>query len=248
VTEGSLDGKAIVITGASSGLGEAFARMAAAEGAAVMLGARRLERLRTVATEIRAAGGTAEQLAVDVRHPAQVKALAEEALARFGRIDVWINNAGVMRLSALRKCLLAEWNDMVDVNLRGVLAGVAAALPSMIERKSGHIVNVASVAAHKVGPGGAVYSATKSAVAAISEGLRLELKAFNIRSTLISPGQVHTELVDGVLDEDFHGLAREAYKQALQPEAVARAMLYAITQPPDVDVNEIVVRPVSQAF
>jgi NADP-dependent 3-hydroxy acid dehydrogenase YdfG len=245
---GSLDGKAVVITGASSGLGEAFARLAAAEGASVMLGARRLERLRSVVADIRAAGGNAERLGVDVRHPSQVKALADEAVARFGKIDVWVNNAGVMRLSALRKCLIAEWNDMVDVNLRGVLAGVAAALPPMLERKSGHIVNVASVAAHKVGPGGAVYSATKRAVAAVSEGLRQELKAFNIRSTMISPGQVHTELVDGVLDEDFHGPAREAYKQSLQAETVARAMLYAVTQPPDVDVNEIVLRPVSQAF
>jgi NADP-dependent 3-hydroxy acid dehydrogenase YdfG len=185
---------------------------------------------------------------VDVRHPSQVKALAQHALGRFGRIDVWVNNAGVMRLSPLRKCLLDEWNDMVDINFKGVLAGVAATLPAMMERKQGHIVNVSSVAAHKVGPGGSVYSATKMAVAAVSEGLRQELKAHNIRVTLISPGQVHTELVESVLDADFRELAKAAYRAALQPETVARAIHYAITQPADVDVNEIVLRPAAQVF
>jgi NADP-dependent 3-hydroxy acid dehydrogenase YdfG len=244
----SLNNKVVVITGASSGIGETFARLAAAEGASVMLGARRVDRLREVAAEIRGADGIAELWPVDVRNSAQVKTLASETLARFGKIDVWVNNAGVMRLSPLRKCLLNEWLDMVDVNIKGVLAGVAAALPPMMERKQGHIVNVSSVAAHKVGPGGSVYSATKMAVSAVSEGLRQECKAHNIRVTVISPGQVHTELVESVLDDDFRKLAKAAYVEALRPETVSRAILYALTQPADVDVNEIVLRPTSQMF
>lgn len=188
-----MKGKVVVITGASSGLGEATARMLSAEGATVVLGARRGERIEKIADELINKGGRSFALPTDVTDAPQVKKLVDTATEKFGRIDVMINNAGIMPHSPLERLKIGDWDQMIDVNLRGVLYGIAAALPHMIAQKSGHIINVSSVAGHKVNPGGAVYSATKTAVRVISEGLRQEVKPYNIRTTIISPGAIATE-------------------------------------------------------
>lgn len=189
----NMKGKVVVITGASSGLGEATARMLSAEGATVVLGARRGERIEKIADELINKGGRSFALPTDVTDAPQVKKLVDTATEKFGRIDVMINNAGIMPHSPLERLKIGDWDQMIDVNLRGVLYGIAAALPHMIAQKSGHIINVSSVAGHKVNPGGAVYSATKTAVRVISEGLRQEVKPYNIRTTIISPGAIATE-------------------------------------------------------
>lgn len=235
--------KVVLITGASSGIGEATARHLAARGARVVLGARRTDRLHTLTTEIRAAGGTAEYRALDVTVLEEVQAFAEFALKTFGQIDVIINNAGVMPLSPLVELKFAEWNRMIDVNIRGVLHGIAAVLPHMTARKSGQIINLSSIGGHRVWPSCAVYSGTKFAVCAISEGLRQETQ--DIRVTIISPGVVESELADSITSESTAEAIAEFRKSALRADAIARAMAYAIEQPADVDVNEIVVRPVA---
>jgi len=185
----NIEGKIVVITGASSGLGEAAAKHLSEQGAIVVLGARRVDRIRSLANELIKKGGKALALATDVTKYEQVKALVDAAVKTYGRIDVIINNAGLMPHSPLERLKIDEWNQMIDVNIKGVLYGIAAALPYMQQQKSGHVINVSSVAGHKIGPNGVVYSATKHAVRVISEGLRQEVKPYNIRTTIISPVQ-----------------------------------------------------------
>ena len=237
--------KVVVITGASSGLGEATARLLARNGAKLMLGARRVDRLTTLTQEI---GQPEAFLATDVTDADQVKALADKAVAQYGRIDVIVNNAGLMPHSPLERLKVADWDRMIDVNIKGVLYGIAAALPHMTAQKSGHIINVSSVAGHKVGPGGAVYAATKHAVRVISEGLRQEVKPHNIRTTIISPGAVATELPDSITEPDVAERVRKVYENAIPADAFARTVVFAMSQPDDVDINEILFRPTAQEF
>jgi NADP-dependent 3-hydroxy acid dehydrogenase YdfG len=245
----NIQGKVIVITGASSGLGEATARRLSAEGATVVLGARRADRLQRLTKEFEAKGGKSLAVTVDVTDKTQVKKLVDSAVESFGRIDVLINNAGVMPLSPLEKLKVDEWDHMIDVNIKGVLYGIAAALPHMKRQKAGHIINVSSVAGHKVGPTFAVYSATKHAVRTLSEGLRMEVKPYNIRTTIISPGAVATELLDGISDPET-AAANRAYvaKVAVPADSFARAVAFAISQPADLDINEILFRPTNQEW
>jgi NADP-dependent 3-hydroxy acid dehydrogenase YdfG len=243
----NIAGKVVVITGASSGLGEATARLLSAQGAIVVLGARRYERIQALADELSAQGGSALPLTTDVTQPTQVKALVDAAVERFGRIDVLINNAGLMPHSLLERLKIEDWDRMIDVNLKGVLYGIAAALPHMQRQKSGHIINVSSVAGHKVGIGAAVYAATKHAVLALSEGLRQEVKPYNIRTTVISPGAVATELPQSATEPDFAQSLGDFYaKYAIPADSFARAVVFAMSQPDDMDVNEILFRPTRQ--
>ena len=239
--------KIVVVTGASSGLGEATARLLSAEGATVVLGARRVDRLRTLAKELETRGGRALALTTDVSQREQVKALVDTAVQTYGRVDVMINNAGLMPQAPLERLKVDEWDRMIDVNLKGVLYGIAAALPHMQRQKFGHIINVSSVAGHKIGPGFAVYAATKFAVRALSEGLRQEVKPYNIRTTVISPGAVATELPDSVTDPDASKRIRTFYDQVAVPaNSFARVVAFAMSQPEDVDINEILYRPTKQ--
>jgi NADP-dependent 3-hydroxy acid dehydrogenase YdfG len=242
----NVNGKVIIITGASSGIGEASAKLLAQHGARVVLGARRTENLEQIVTAIRQEGGTAEFKAVDVTDREDVKAFVHFAKDTFGRVDVIFNNAGVMPLSLMTALKVDEWDKMIDVNIRGVLNGIAAGLPIMEAQGGGQFINTASISAHMVGPTSAVYSATKYAVWAISDGLRQESK--NIRVTIISPGVVVTELGSDITEESSQGLLKELRKTALTADAIARAVLYAVSQPEDVDVNEIIVRPTASAF
>jgi NADP-dependent 3-hydroxy acid dehydrogenase YdfG len=245
----NIKAKAIVITGASSGLGEATARALSAQGARIVLGARRADRIQSLARELTAGGGEAIAVTTDVTDRAQVKALVDAAVREFGRIDVMINNAGLMPQALLERLQVDEWDRMIDVNIKGVLYGIAAALPHMQRQKSGHFINVSSVAGHKVGSGAAVYAATKFAVRALSEGLRQEVKAYNIRTTIISPGAVATELLDSVTDPDAAARVRKFYADsAISADSFARAVVFAISQPDDVDINEIVFRPTRQEY
>ncbi|NYI03570.1 SDR family oxidoreductase [Allostreptomyces psammosilenae] len=238
--------KTVLVTGASSGIGEATARRLAADGHRVFLGARRTDRLEALVEEITKEGGSADFRRLDVTDAADVRAFVQAARAAFGRVDVLVNNAGVMPLSPLEALRTDEWDRMIDVNVRGVLHGIAAVLPMMREQGGGHVVNVASVGAHEVVPTAAVYCATKFAVRALSEGLRQE-SAGDIRVTLVSPGVTESELADHIGDAE----AREAMKArravALPASAIADAIAYAVAQPPEVDVNEIVVRPAASA-
>ncbi|HTU55690.1 MAG TPA: SDR family oxidoreductase [Acetobacteraceae bacterium] len=243
----NIEGKIVVITGASSGLGEATARLLSAQGASVVLGARRAARLQALADELAAAGGKATALTTDVTRREQVKALVDAAVQAYGRIDVLINNAGLMPQALLERLKIDEWDRTIDVNLKGVLYGIAAALPYMKQQKSGHFINVSSVAGHRVGPGTAVYAATKHAVLALSEGLRQEVKPYNIRTTVISPGAVATELPDSVTDPDAAARVHNFYAAvAIPADSFARAVAFAISQPDDVDINEILYRPTRQ--
>jgi NADP-dependent 3-hydroxy acid dehydrogenase YdfG len=243
----NIKGKVVVITGASSGLGEAAARLLVAQGAAVVLGARRADRLKKLADELTAGGGRALAVVTDVTNCAQVKKLVDTAVQKFGRIDVIINNAGLMPQSLLERLKVDEWDRMIDVNIKGVLYGIAAALPHMQRQKSGHIINVASVAGHVIRPGASVYAATKFAVRALSEGLRQEVKPYNIRTTIISPGAVATELPDTVSDAETAARIRKFYQEvAIPADAFARAVVYAMEQPENVDINEILFRPTRQ--
>jgi NADP-dependent 3-hydroxy acid dehydrogenase YdfG len=245
----NIAGKVVVITGASSGLGEAAARLLSAEGATVVLGARRAVRLKSLVDELTALGGKALARTTDVTDRDQVKPLVDRAVERFGRVDVMLNNAGLMPQSLLASLKVDEWDQMIDVNIKGVLYGIAAALPHMQRQKSGHIVNVSSVAGHKVGPGSAVYSATKHAVRALSEGLRMEVKPYNIRTTIISPGAVASELANTVTDPAVAGRIHKMYEEiAIPPDSFARAVVFAMSQPEDVDVNEILFRPTRQEY
>jgi len=234
-------GKVVLITGASSGIGAGIARELASAGAKVALGARRIERLEALAGELTEAGGTVLAHPLDVTDRDSVAAFANAARDAWGRVDVIVNNAGVMPLSLMASMKVEEWDRMIDVNIKGVLYGIAAVLPEMVERRSGHIINIASIGALAVSPTAAVYCATKYAVRAISDGLRQEHET--LRVTCIHPGVVESELADTITDP----VAIEAMKTyraiALKPDAIARAVRFAIEQPDDVDVNEIVIRP-----
>jgi NADP-dependent 3-hydroxy acid dehydrogenase YdfG len=234
-----------VVTGASSGIGEATARMLARHGARLVVGARRVERLEALVSDIRAAGGTAEYQAVDVTKREQVEALVNRARRTYGRVDVVVNNAGIMPLSTLEQLKVDEWDRMIDVNIKGVLYGIAAGLPIMKEQKSGHFVNISSLAGHRVYPTGAVYSGTKFAVRAISEGLRQEVSP-DIRVTLISPGVVESELGATTTDAETRKRIDEFRAIAIPADAIARAILFAIEQPDNVDVSEMIVQPTGE--
>ncbi len=240
-------GKVVAITGASSGIGEATALLLAGRGAKVVLGARRADLLESLTARIAADGGEACHAAVDVRRREDVAALVRLAGERFGRLDVLVNNAGVMPVSLMDELRVDDWEAMVDVNIKGVLFGIAAALPVFRKQGSGHFVNIASTAAHRIAPTMAVYSGTKFAVRAISEGLRQEA-GDKLRVTVISPGFTRTNFPDSVTDATMKARLEEARdRMAMPPEAVARAIAYAIEQPDDVDVGEIIIRPTAQA-
>lgn len=243
----NIKNKVVVITGASSGIGEATARLLAEKGAHVVLGARRTERLEMLCQEINAAGGSAQYQAVDVTDRANVQAFVDYAVGQFGRVDVIVNNAGVMPLSRLDALKVSEWDQMIDVNIRGVLHGIAAGLPLMQKQQSGQFINIASIGAYAVSPTAAVYCATKFAVRAISEGLRQEAGA-DIRVTVISPGVTESELADSISDEGGRAEMREFRKISIPAMAIARAIAYAVEQPADVDVSELIVRPTASPF
>ncbi len=244
----NIENKVIVITGASSGLGEATARLLAKKGAKVVLGARRTEKLEAIVQDIRAEGGQAEFIGTDITKPNEVQALIEKALSAFGQIDVLVNNAGLMSIAPLSELKVDEWDRMIDINIKGVLYGIAATLPVFQKQNFGHFINLASVAGVKVfSPGGTVYSGTKFAVRAISEGLRHEVGG-TIRTTTIEPGAIESELKFGSSHKESSEFVTDFYKQAIPADSVARAIAYAIEQPADVDINEIVLRPTSQEF
>ena len=243
----NIEGKVVVITGGSSGLGEATARYLAEKGAKIVLGARRLNKLEVIADEIRKSGGAIEVLKTDVTKANDVKALVKKAIDSFGKIDVMINNAGIMPLAPLAALKVDEWDSMIDVNIKGVLYGIAAALPEFQKQKSGHFINLASVAGLNVSPGGAVYSGTKFAVRAISEGLRKEVGK-DIRTTILTPGLIDSELQLGSSDEATSQFVQQVYKDAIPAISIAKAVAYAIEQPDDVDINELVIRPTVQEF
>jgi NADP-dependent 3-hydroxy acid dehydrogenase YdfG len=242
----SANEKVVVITGASSGIGEATGLLLAERGARVILGARREDRLETIRGNIRAAGGVAEIHFLDVTRRDSVDDFLKFAQATYGRVDVMVNNAGIMPLSPLSQLKVDEWERMVDVNIKGVLYGIAAALPFFIQQGAGHFVNISSIAGLVVFPGSAVYSGTKFAVRAISEGLRME-NIPGVRSTVVCPGIVSTELANAITDEEMAKNIRQRRDAfAISPDAIARAVAFAIEQPDDVDINEVVVRPTKQ--
>jgi NADP-dependent 3-hydroxy acid dehydrogenase YdfG len=244
MTQGIKD-KVVIITGASSGLGEATARRLTHDGAKLVLGARRLERLHVLAEELSL--GKDAVMQTDVTEYDQVKRLVDHAVQLHGRIDVIINNAGLMPHSPLERVKVQDWERTIDVNIKGVLYGIGAALPYMKEQKSGHIINVSSVAGHKVRPGSAVYAATKTAVRVLSEGLRQEVKPYNIRTTVISPGAVATELPGSITEPDIAAGINQFYEEfAIPAESFASMVAFAMSQPEDVDVNEILFRPTRQ--
>ncbi|HSP58312.1 MAG TPA: SDR family oxidoreductase [Halomonas sp.] len=240
-----INGKVVIITGASSGLGEATAHRLAKGGAKLVLGARREDRLKALRDAIVEQGGEAIYRVTDVTDRGQVEALAQAAKEAYGRIDVLVNNAGLMPLSPLDQLKVDEWEQMVDVNIKGVLYGIAAVLPTMREQHAGHIINLSSVAGHVVFPSAAVYCATKFAVKALSEGIRQE-GGEEIRSTNISPGAVATELTTTISDPETAQGVGELYEMAIDADAIARAIAFAIEQPADVDVNEMIIRPTKQ--
>ena len=239
--------KVILITGASSGIGEATARHLAALGHRVVLGARRTERLVALAAAIRETGGVADVAQLDVTSLDSMRDFVAFAVERHGQVDVLVNNAGVMPLSKLDALKIDEWNRMIDVNIRGVLHGIATVLPGMQARRGGQFINIASIGAYAVSPTAAVYCATKFAVAAITEGLRQEVGG-DIRVTLVSPGVVESELAESISDGLARDTMREFRKVAIKPEAIARAIAFAIDQPADVDVSEMIVRPTASPY
>jgi NADP-dependent 3-hydroxy acid dehydrogenase YdfG len=242
-----IDGKVVVITGASSGIGEATALLLAERGAKVVLGARGSDRLKALAARIANAGGAAAYAPTDVRRRDDLSGLVGLAGERYGRLDVLVNNAGVMPVSPLDDLRVGDWEEMIDVNIKGVLYGIAAALPVFRKQGSGHFVNIASTAAYRTVPNQSVYSGTKVAVRAISEGLRQEA-GDKLRVTIISPGFTRTNFAEAVTSPEVKARlteARDAF--AMPPDAIARAIAFAIEQPADVDVSEVVVRPTAQA-
>jgi len=246
----SIQNKVVVITGASSGLGEATAKLLASKGARLVLAARRLERLQQLAADIIQAGGQAIAVKTDVSNRMEVDNLIKTAQNQFGTIDTLFTNAGIMPQAPLYKVKVDEWDNMIDVNIKGVLYSIAAVLPIMRERKAGHIINMSSVAGLKVASGrGTVYSATKFAVKAISEGLREELAADGIRVTCLYPGAINTELVQSINDAQARAEVQAFYDAyGIEADAVARAVLYALEQPAEVAINDITIRPTSQGF
>ena len=247
-TNNGLEGKVIAITGASSGIGEAAARYLSDRGAKVVLGARRTENLKAITTDIQAQGGEARFVALDVTQKEDLVNFIQFAQAQFGRVDVLVSNAGLMPLSYIEQLKVDEWERMIDVNLKGVLYGVAAALPVFKAQGSGHFINITSIADRWVGPTSTIYSATKHAVRVVSEGLRQEVDG-TIRVTVIAPGATESELANTISDAEMKKTVVEQFRTELIPaEAVARAIGYAVAQPADVDVNEIVVRPSAQRY
>jgi NADP-dependent 3-hydroxy acid dehydrogenase YdfG len=238
----NIAGKVVVITGASSGIGEATARLLAQSGASVVLGARRTEKLEALTSAIRSEGGSVDYKILDVTKREQMEELINYVKNTFGQVDVIVNNAGVMPLSKLEALKVDEWDRMIDVNIRGVLHGIAAGLPIMKEQGFGQFINISSIGGHTVSPTAAVYCATKFAVRAISEGLRMEV-GDDIRVTIVSPGVIESELADSISDEEASQVMKEYRKIAISPDSIARTILFAIEQPADVDVNEIIVRP-----
>ena len=238
--------KVIAITGASSGIGEATAQLLAARGAKLVLGARRIDRIEALAARITAAGGHATAIATDVRRRDDVAQLVARAGERFGGLDVLISNAGIAPISLLDELRVADWEDMIDVNLKGVLYGIAAALPVFRAQGRGHFVNVVSTSGLKIVPTQAVYAATKNAVRTISEGLRQEA-GDKLRVTVVSPGYVKTELADSMTSPAIKAQIQRSMEMALPPDAIARVIAFAIEQPANVDVGDIVVRPTAQA-
>lgn len=242
-----IEGKVVLITGGSTGIGAVTARLLAERGAKVAIAARRKDRLDEVVADIAAVGGTARSYALDVTDKSAVQSVVAAIIADFGRLDVLINNAGLMPIRPMAEVNTDEWDQMIDVNLKGTLYGIAAALPGFLEQGSGHIINLSSVAGIKVfAPGGTVYSGTKFAVSAISEGLRHEVGE-KVRVTSIEPGAVESDLkftTSGAAAETV----LDFYKQAIPAASVARAIAFAVEQPDDVDVNAIVIRPTAQQF
>jgi NADP-dependent 3-hydroxy acid dehydrogenase YdfG len=241
-------GKVVVITGGSSGLGETTGRHLAARGAKIVLAARRRDRLDAIVADIRADGGEAIAVTADVTVKSEVEAIIAAAVDAFGRVDVLINNAGLMAIAPMADGRTDEWDRMIDINVKGLLYGVAAAMPVFQRQQAGHFINISSVAGLKVfAPGGTVYSGTKFAVRAISEGLRQEAGE-HIRVTTIEPGAIDSELKFGSGHDESREFVIDFYKQAIPPESVARAVAFAIEQPADVDINEIALRPTKQEF
>jgi NADP-dependent 3-hydroxy acid dehydrogenase YdfG len=242
-----LDSKVVAITGASSGIGAATALELAARGAAVVLGARRTDRLDSLVARIRAEGGRAEMLEVDVTKRADLEQLVALAVNRFGRLDVLVGNAGVARISPIADLDVDDWDAMIDVNLRGVLHGIAAALPVFRNQGHGHLVTTVSTSGLKIVPTQAVYAGTKNAVRTLLEALRQESTDGVLRTTSISPGFVRTELVDYIDDPGQREQAQHAMKAlGISPDAVARAIAFAIEQPDDVEIGDMTIRPARQ--
>ncbi|WP_059041337.1 SDR family oxidoreductase [Paenibacillus rubinfantis] len=239
----TLQGKTVIITGASSGIGEATARELASKGAHVVIGARRLEKLEALASSLRENGASVAVQQLDVKDLDQMRAIVQLAVDQFGRVDAMVNNAGLMPLSPLAALKIEEWNRMIDVNIRGVLHGIAAGLPVMKEQGVGHFINVASIGAYEVTPTAAVYCATKYAVRAITDGLRQEVAGQGIRVTLVSPGVTESELAETITDNEAKELMIEYRRTALPASAIARSIAYALEQPANIDVNEMVIRP-----
>ncbi|MDR6551583.1 SDR family oxidoreductase [Paenibacillus qinlingensis] len=236
--------KVVIITGASSGIGEATAKLLAEKGAKVVLAARREERLHAIVNEIKASGGEAFAVKADVVSAEDMQNVVKLALGEYGRIDVWVNNAGIMPSSRMNELRVEEWDQMIDVNIKGVLYSIAAVLPVMREQESGHIINLSSTSGYQVSPTSAVYAATKFAVRAISEGLRLEESATSgIRSTLIAPGLTKTELFDSITSPEVQAMANQISGMGISPNGIARAIAFAINEPDDTLISEIMVRP-----
>lgn len=247
---GTLDNKTAIVTGASSGIGEATARMLAEEGAAVALAARRTDRLESLKSDIEESGGRALVVETDVTSRDAVQNLVDETADAFGSVDVLINNAGLMPLSYMKNLKEDEWEQMVDVNVKGVLYAIGAVLPHMTEQGSGHIVNISSVAGRRVMPGGAVYCGTKHFVRALSEGMRSELGPQGIRITSIEPGAVDTELTETITDDELMEDMQSMFEgyEILKSKDIAEAIRYALTSPDHVDVEELMVMPTGQAM
>jgi NADP-dependent 3-hydroxy acid dehydrogenase YdfG len=245
----NISAKVVVITGASSGIGECAAGLLARSGAKLVLAGRRKERLDRLVRAITVDGGSAIAVQTDVTRRSEVEALVNAAMTAHGRVDVMLNNAGIMPIAPMAALDVDDWDRMIDVNIKGLLYGVAAVLPIMRKQKQGHIINMASVLGFKVfAPGGTVYSATKFAVRALTEGLRIEHRPDNIRCTLISPGAVATEIPESSSTEETRAAMRKFYEMAISPDAVARAVAYAIEQPAEVEISEVVIRPSVQEF
>lgn len=239
----NVKGKVVIITGASSGIGESTAMELANHGAKVVLAARREERLKEIDASIEQQGGISAYKVTDVTNQKEMEELAHFAIDKFGQIDVLINNAGIMPLSFISEKKISEWDQMVDVNIKGVLYGMGAVLPYMRERKQGHIINLSSVAGHVVEPAAAVYAGTKFAVRAITEGVRIEEARNNIRATIISPGAINTELVQTISNEKLRGNVEKLYETAIPAKVIADTIVHAIGLPDYASVNEIIVRP-----
>jgi len=242
-----IEGKVVVITGASSGIGEATAKVLARKGAKVVLGARRTDRLEKLVGELRKEGRAASFHKVDVTRLEEVQALAKFALDSHGRLDVFINNAGIMPLSPMESLKIDEWNQMIDVNIRGVLHGIASVLPHFKKEKSGQFINVSSLGGHKSVATGAVYCGTKFAVHAISEALRQEVGG-DIRVTVVSPGVVESDLAETITDAATKKVMAAFREVSIKPESIAKAIAFSVEQPDDVDVSEIIVRPTASAY